>query len=70
MVVVAHDPKARCDGPNGPLLNSCKTLLNSMPATKTKQVFGDARIPGVQVKLPYRLKSGRTIIEVTSNTKC
>jgi len=55
--VAAYKPKARCDGPEGPSPASCQVILNQMPVSHDKKLFGHSSFPGVDVKLPFELGS-------------
>lgn len=59
MLVYKEQPSLRCYGKAevAGLMKACQSILNEMDVSSTVQSFGDS--PGVNVKLPYIMTSGK-----------
>ena len=58
--MTSYLPSVRCFEPPGvgPISDDCYQILDSMPASTNRQMFGRAGAPGVTVGVPYDIYSG------------
>lgn len=60
MIVGAYEPNVQCRGAF-PTWQSCRDVLNDMPADTKYEVFGPATDPDAEVHLPQQVESSKEL---------
>ena len=61
--VVSYAPNVQCSdtpGRRGPPMGSCRGIIDYMPASYDREIFGRVGTEGVQVNLPQSFLEGRS----------